>query len=84
VVVLLVNLLFGCVSGLLAHSKARNALGWFIAGCLIGPFALVVALLPPALKDGFTRRCPHCSEIIRAEAQICRYCRSELGRVPAR
>jgi hypothetical protein len=76
-VVLLGSLLFGIVSGLVAHHKARNALGWFIAGCLIGPFALVVVMLPMALKPGVTRRCPACSETIREEARVCRYCRSE-------
>jgi hypothetical protein len=81
--ILLGNFLFGCVTGLLAHSKARNALGWFIAGCLIGPFALVVALLPPALKEGVTKQCPYCSEVVRSDAHVCRHCRSELGRLPS-
>jgi hypothetical protein len=76
--VLLVSLLFGIVSGLVAHNRARNALGWFIAGCIIGPFALLVALLPVALKPGVTRQCPACSETIREDALLCRYCRSDL------
>ncbi len=40
--VLAASLLFGAMSGVLAFNKARNALGWFIAGGLVGPFALVV------------------------------------------
>jgi len=75
---LLISLLCGIVAGLLAHGKARNALGWFITGCLIGPFALVVVLLPMAVKEGVTRRCPHCLEAVRANATVCRYCQSEL------
>jgi hypothetical protein len=81
--ILLGNVLFGCVAGILAHTKARNALGWFIAGCLIGPFSIVVALLPTALKEGVTKRCPYCAEPVLANASICRHCRSELGRYVA-
>jgi len=76
--ILLANLLFGGISALLAHQKARNALGWFLAGCLIGPFALVVVFFPLALKPGVTKMCPACSETVRMEAQICRYCQSDL------
>jgi len=76
--ILFVSLLFGVVAGLLAHHKARNALGWFVAGSVIGPFALLVVLLPMAVKPGVTRRCPQCSETVRSEARICRFCQSEL------
>jgi ribosomal protein L40E len=78
VVYVLVSLLFGVISGVLAHHKARNALGWAVAGCLVGPFGLVVWLLPMAQKDGVTKVCPRCSETIRIEAKVCRYCRSDL------
>ena len=81
--ILLASLLFGIVTGLLAHHKARNALGWFIAGCLIGPFALLVVLLPMAVKPGVTRKCPQCGEIIRFEARICRHCQSTLSSIEA-
>lgn len=79
----LFSLLFGTLAGLIAHSKSRNVLGWSLVGCVIGPFALVVAALPLGLKDGVTRRCPQCSETIRIEARVCRHCRSDLrGIVP--
>ena len=81
--IIIASLLFGTVSGLVAHSKARNVLGWSIAGCLIGPFALVVLALPMGLKDGITRRCPQCSETIRMEARVCHHCKSDLrGIIP--
>jgi len=76
--VLVVQLLFGILAGLLAHNKARNALGWFIAGCLVGPFALLVVLLPMNVKEGVTRKCRSCSETIPQDARICRYCHSEV------
>jgi hypothetical protein len=77
--ILLGNVLFGGISSLIAHSKSRNALGWFLVGCLVGPFALLVVLLPMALREGSTRKCPQCSEVVRSDARICRYCRSALS-----
>jgi hypothetical protein len=72
--------IFGVVSSVIAYSKGRNSLGWFIAGLAIGPFALVVAALPPVPRDGQYARCPVCAEVIPSEASICRYCNTEIVR----
>jgi hypothetical protein len=72
----LICTVFGMASALVAHSKARNALGWFITGIILGPFALIVGALPLALKEGETKRCTQCTEVIRHQAQICRHCGS--------
>ncbi|MBW2276431.1 MAG: zinc ribbon domain-containing protein [Deltaproteobacteria bacterium] len=72
------GLLFGTMSALIAHGKARNALGWFVAGCLTGPFGLVVALLPMGLKDGVSRKCAFCQEPVPIEAKLCKHCGSDL------
>ncbi len=72
--VFIVALVFGVVSSIIAYGKGRNSLGWFIAGLLIGPFALVVAALPPVVREGQFKRCPGCAEIVLAEAVRCRYC----------
>ena len=69
---------FGVASALAAHSKARNALGWFTAGFLLGPFGLIVAAMPLALKEGHTKNCPQCSEIIPQRALLCKFCRSPV------
>ena len=72
--VFVVALVFGVVSSIIACSKGRNSLGWFFAGLIIGPFALVVAAMPPVVREGQFKRCPGCAEIIRAEAIRCRHC----------
>ena len=72
----LICTIFGAAAAVVSHTKARNALGWFIVGFLLGPFGLIVAVLPPALKEGYTKQCPQCFEVIKDRAQLCKHCRS--------
>lgn len=75
----LVAIVFGVVSGIVARGKGRSSLGWFLAGLLIGPFALLVAVLPAKPREGSLVQCPACCEVIQAEASICRFCGSHLA-----
>jgi len=58
-------------------------------GCLLGLFGiLIMALLPQravaAKSDAAPgpgpdeRRCPHCAEIIRVEAKVCKHCGRDI------
>jgi hypothetical protein len=60
------SVLFGIAASLVAYGRGRNSLGWLVAGLVIGPFALVAALLPPRPRD--------CAEVISVNAHVCRYC----------
>lgn len=72
---------FAIASSFIAYGKGRNSLGWFLAGLLIGPFALVIALLPPRVREGRFVQCAKCAEVIPADAQVCRFCGATTERV---
>jgi hypothetical protein len=72
-----VAFVFGVVAAVAAHTKGRNSLGWFIAGLLIGPFSLLVSMLPNIPREGQFKRCSVCSEVIREDAKLCRFCGRE-------
>jgi hypothetical protein len=81
-VYIVVAITFAITSSVIAYSKGRNSLGWFLCGLLIGPFALVVAALPPVVRQGQFTRCAACGEIVRAQANVCRYCGRALHAPP--
>jgi len=71
---LLLSGVFGTVTAIAARSRGRNSLLWLLLGMVIGPFALVVALLPPVARERITMACPHCAEVLPWAARVCRYC----------
>jgi len=76
----MVLLLLGFMTMLIANSRGRSGGHWFLLGCLFGPFALVVLFLPSleshpnALSGKTLVPCPECREPILCEASICRHC----------
>ncbi|MCP4678545.1 MAG: hypothetical protein GY854_24150 [Deltaproteobacteria bacterium] len=76
-----IAIVFGIVAAIVAFNKGRNSLGWFLGGLLIGPFALIVAVLPPVPRSGQYLKCPSCAEIVQADANICRFCSGDLTEV---
>ncbi|MBI4704530.1 MAG: hypothetical protein HY744_25790 [Deltaproteobacteria bacterium] len=79
---ILATLAFAVTASLIAYSKGRNSLGWFVCGLLIGPFALVVAALSPVARGGQFISCAACGEVIRVTATVCRHCGSAVPAAP--
>ena len=81
-------ILCGVVSAVIAVNKGNSGCGWFLLGVLLGPIGLVLSLVvqgKPALVEerrlasGESRRCPACAELVRREAVKCRFCGGELA-----
>jgi len=65
-----------------------TGLGWIIA--LVWACSAVTSpQLPPVAVSQATasageRKCPHCAELIKVEARVCKHCRRDVAPVPAR
>lgn len=75
--------LIGLLPAIIASNKGRSFVLWWIYGALIFIIALPHALImkadpkrleESALSRGDSRKCPHCAELIKREAKVCRYC----------
>ena len=74
-------LLWGALCAWLADQKGRDPVAWFILGCLLSVVALLVLGFSPSVEeddDELVKTCPQCAEEVKAEALICRFCRSEF------
>ena len=64
----------GIVGAVLARPKGRSPVLWFLLCAILPLLVIAIALLPPVVSEGITRKCPHCAETIRADANVCKYC----------
>lgn len=84
--------LLGLIPAAIARHKGRSFAAFWIYGTLLLIVALPHALLAKPnvrrlderhLADGAHQRCPHCAEIIRRDASVCRYCGRTLSDTPS-
>jgi hypothetical protein len=81
--ILILAVLIGLIPGAIASSKGHSFVAWWFFGAALFIVALPCALMlgkdtqaleARALAGGQDRKCPHCAEIIKQEAKVCRFC----------
>jgi len=87
VMCLLFWLMCGAIAYYIYQGKGRAGCWGFIVGFMLGPLGIVYALVRSPdtarmerkeIEAGRAKPCPHCGEIIRAEAHVCRHCGREV------
>lgn len=73
VIIAIIGLALGLVPGLIAQSKGRSFLPWWLYGA-----ALFIVALPHAIMLGPRNACPACREPIRMFASVCPHCQTEI------
>ena len=77
------DLIFALIPAQIAKNKGRVFWKWYIYGFFLFFIALIHAIRikqgePIAASISDWRKCPHCAELIKKEATICKHCHSAV------
>jgi hypothetical protein len=81
---LVIWIIFGVISSIIASNKGNSGCGGFLLGALLGPIGLLIALFSSDNKPkvfnpiNYTRRCPYCAELVHNEAIVCKHCSRDI------
>lgn len=89
--IMLLWLVLAVVVGIVAGARGRNGFGYFLLSIVLSPLiGLILAIaLPNRLPQierqrelALSKKCPHCAEMVKLEAKVCRFCGHELQPSP--
>lgn len=72
----------GGVGAAVAHCKGRDIGYGFLLGLLLGPMAFILYFRMADAPNPTVRKCPHCAELVNAEAKLCKHCGKNLPGLP--
>src|SRR5262249_7684918 len=90
-VVILGWLVLSAVCAAAANARGRSILGFFCLSLFFSPiigFLAVIAMPNRNIERerqrelAISRKCPHCAEMVKREAKICRFCGHDLPQLP--
>lgn len=73
--ILVIWLLFGICSAVVASNRGANGCLWFVVGVLLGPIGFALAFTTGT-------KCPKCASRISESARVCANCRADLTPLP--
>ena len=86
--ILLVAIVLGVIPALIAQSKGRSFIAWWIYGALLFIVAFVHALVikkdvlaeeREKLEFEGMKKCQFCAELVKSEAVKCKHCGSDIS-----
>ena len=73
----------GLIPAFIAKSKGRSFLTWYVYGIALFIVALIHSCVIKSTEDcqlsQGMKKCPFCAELVKQEANVCRYCSSKLS-----
>ena len=81
-IIFAVAIIIGLIPAGIASSKGHSFQLWWLYGTALFFFAMIHSILIKPTEENQLqrggRRCPHCAEIVKDQAKVCRFCGKDI------